>query len=139
MPMVLYSTGLEALANGTIDWANDPVYAILLGAGYTFDVAHDTYSDVSAEECTDGDYDPVAVTGRSIALVAGDIVYDSDDVSYGATVTIAAQYIVFVAGDYSSPDAGDLLIGAADFGTLRSSLASNFAVTTANGVVKLEV
>lgn len=140
MAVIAYTSGLLGLANGSIAFANDACYAILLGNGYTPDLAHDTYSDVSAQEIGDVDYNPVALSGKSVAVVTtDDILYDCDDISFGTDVTIGARYLAIVKGSAASPQAADPLIFYNDFGSVRSSTDAQFIVRTTDGLYKLTV
>lgn len=135
METIAYNSGLLALTNGSVSFESDNVYAVLLGSGYTPNLAHDTYSDLT-NEVTDEDYDPVPLTNKSVSLSDDTVVYDADDVSFGSEVSIAARYIVFVVGDHAEPSAGDALLWYADLGEV-ASVDAPFVVRTTNGLYEI--
>lgn len=62
---------------------------------------------------------------------------DCGDISFGASVTISAKYLVLVKGTAGSLTAGSVLVGYCDLDTSGgsvSSTASQFAVNTPNGL-----
>jgi hypothetical protein len=126
----VYTNGLLALADGTVDWKNDTnIAAVLLKAAYEPNLGtHSTYSNVSANIVDDAGYVNQAVGTRNVELSGSDVDYTSDDVIYGTDVTIAAQYMVFVKGDPADLQAGDRLISLHDFSETKSSTNSTFRV-----------
>lgn len=137
MATQVYTSGLLALADGSVSFGTDDVYAVLV-SGYTFSASHSTYSDISASEITDADYSPADVAGKSVAASGTDILYDSDDISFGAEVSIDAEGVVFVVGDEVNPDAGDQLLFHWDFGGSQSSTDSQFQINTPDGIYELQ-
>lgn len=135
-----YNAARLDLADGTVDWASANLYAILVDSTYTFDATHTTYSDVSADEIGDADYSPVDVSGATITIVdTDDVLYDCDNISFGDPVTIDASggHMIILVGDESSPQAGDLLLFAREMADPSSSTNSEFTITTANGVYRI--
>lgn len=114
-----YKNGVLGLADGSIQWSNAVnVAAVLLDGTYTKNLdTHSTYGDISASEVTDADYSPVAVTTRTVSLDAGNypVQYNSDQVDFGSSVTIAAYYMVFVMGDPTNLLAGDRIVSIHTF------------------------
>jgi hypothetical protein len=137
MEVIAYNSGLLGLVNGSIAFASDDVYAVLLDDSYTPSLAHTAYSNVSGAEVGDADYDPVALSGKSVALNGSTVEFDSDDISYGTEVTIAAQFIVFIKGTAASPQAADPLIWYANFGEMMASTDAQFIVRTTNGIYEI--
>lgn len=137
MATQVYTSGLLALADGSISFGNANVYAVLV-TGYTFSAAHSTYSDISANEITDADYSPADVAGKSVAASGTNILYDSGDISFGTEVSIAAEGVIFVVGDEAAPDAGDQLLFHWDFGGSQSSTDSQFQINTPAGIYELQ-
>ena len=93
----------------------------------------DTYSDISGNECADGDYSAQAVSGLTWAKTgARAFNLDHSQISYGSSVTIAARYCYFVRRAGGSLVAGDLILGYYDLndgGAANvSSTSSDFAV-----------
>lgn len=135
-----YNNGKLQLQNGTIDLDADTIVCILLGSGYTRDVAaHSTYSDVSAQEIADADYTAQVVGSIAFSESAGTVTADSADISFGSAVTIEAKWAVFVQRAGVSLAAGDLLVGSVDLddtsGTATvSSTSSTFSVNTPSGL-----
>lgn len=134
MAVVAYNAGLLALLNGSIAFGSDACYAVLLTDSYTPSAAHDTYSDVSAVECADGDYDQVALTTKTVALNGTAVDFDSDDIDFGSAVTITARYIAILKGTAASPQGTDPLIWYNDFGSNKSSTNAQFIVRTTNKI-----
>lgn len=135
-----YSQGLLELADGTLDWDGDSFYAVLVDSSYTYSAAHTTYADVSSDEITDEDYDPVAISGADVSLDSGDVLYDCDNISFGDPVTIdaASGSLIILAGDYSSPQAGDRLLFRLALSAGAASTNSEFTITTGDGVYRIE-
>lgn len=135
-----YNSARLALADGTVEWATDSLYAILVDSGYTFDAAHTTYSDVSSNEISDADYSPVDVSGASTSIVdTDDVLYDSDNISFGNPVSIDASggHMIILVGNEASPQAGDQLLFAREMESPSASTNSEFTVTTPNGVYRI--
>lgn len=131
----LYDVGiLNLLANAQAKWDNGAAnYAfILLDNAYTPSDAHASYSAVSANECGDADYAPIAVGSRTLTNTSGTIYADSADANFGSSVTIAARYLVCVAGNPASLQAADPLVFYQD---LRTEDDGNVASTNSNFVV----
>lgn len=132
-----YNSGKLNSLNGSIDADTDTLVMILLASGYTPDVAaHTTYADVSGSEIADADYSPQVISGAAFTESAGTVNFDSDDVSFGTSVSIEAKYAVVVRRDGASLASGDLLLGYVDLNTgggTVSSTNSDFAVNTPNG------
>ena len=137
-----YNSGLLSLTNGGTAFASDACYAILVN-GYTFSDAHTAYSNVSASELDDaGDYGPVALASKSVAVVAGTpdkILYDCANIAFGDPVTIGpADGIVILKGTAASPQAADPLLFYAPLEDV-SSTNSVFTVNTPNGLYEISV
>lgn len=133
-----YQPGFLSLLNGETAFSTDGVYAILVN-GYTFSAAHNAYSQISGNELADVDYNPVALTGKSVAIDTNKIVYDSDDISFGDPVSIGpADGIVLLKGSAASPQAGDLPLFYAPLLDLQSIDAA-FAVNTPNAVYEVSI
>lgn len=138
----LYNTGKESLLTDNanqIDWANDTVVAVLLGAGYTPSAAHSTYADISANVIADAGYAPATVTGKTSVLSAGKILWDAADISFGTNVTLTAKYVVLVKRAGGALAGTDRVIGYCDLDTTSSSSTvsstnSTFQVNTTNGL-----
>lgn len=135
----LYNSGKHDLFDRTIDWVGSTtIKAILCTTTYTPAATHATYTDIT-NECADGDYAPVTLTGMSITESSGTIKWDANQVDYGAAVTISARYIVLVESVDGTLSATDPLIGYMDLndgGTNVSSTNSDFKVdwNAANGL-----
>ena len=131
-PLTLTNSAFEGLFDGTIQWAAAThVAAILCTSTYDPLLTHSTYADITNEvETGEGhDYEPKAVATRTIARNGDDVEFKSDPVSFGAEVTIAAQYLVLIAGDPANLQTTDPLIGYVDFGETKSSTGAAFQFT----------
>ena len=115
----VYKNGVLGLANGDIEWENaTSMAAVLLDGTYTKNLdTHSTYGDISSAEIDDEDYAPATVGSRTVSLNAGEypVQYDSDQVDFGADVSIAAYYMVFVQGDPTNLAAGDRIVSIHTF------------------------
>ncbi len=135
-----YNSGKLDIFDGTTDLDTDSVAVILLGSGYTPDVAaHASYSDVSANEIADADYTQQSLPTPAFSESAGTVTFDSGDISFGSNVSIEAKYAVFVKGTATSLVSGDPLIGYVDLDTSGtsatvSSTNSTFSVNTPNNI-----
>ena len=137
----LYNTGKESLLTDNanqIDWANDTIVAVLLGAGYTPALTHTVYSDMSANVIADAGYAPVVLTGKTSTMTSGTILWDCADISFGTNVSLTAKYVAIVKRTGGSLTGTDRLIGYCDLNvgaglTVRST-NSTFQVSTAQGL-----
>lgn len=108
--ITLFQDGVSQWDDSDVDftWA-------LLSSAYTQADTDTLWSDVSANEISDGDYAQQAVTTRTVANNAGEAQFKSDPADFGANVTIEeAKYLVLVAGTATSVAAGDKIIGTID-------------------------
>lgn len=139
MPTTAYDTGLVQLA-GALDFVADACYCILVN-GYTFSRAHTAYSDVSASELADVDYDPVALAGKTVTLVPevaattrAAALLDCNDISFGAEVSIGpANGFIILKGSAAAPSAGDPLLFFGPLDDLESTNAV-FTIRTTDGL-----
>jgi hypothetical protein len=135
-----YNSGLLTLTNGGTAFASDACYAILVN-GYTFSAAHTAYSDASSSELsTSGDYDRVALAGKSVAVVSNKVVYDCNNISFGDPVSIGpASGIIILKGTAASPQAADPVLFYAPFSPTVTSTAAAFSVNTTNGLYEISI
>lgn len=136
-----YTQGFLDLVDGSIAFANDSAYAILVGDGYSFSAAHTTYADVSTHEITDEDYEPQALSGKSVSLSGGDVVYDCSDISFGEEVEInaAGGALIILAGAAASPSSSDRLLFHWALPSPGASLNAPFKVNTPSGLYKITI
>lgn len=130
--------GKEDLFNLDSDGAS--YYWVLITASHTPNTATDiTLSNISANECADGDYVAKDATGVSIAQTSGTVTFDIGDVDFGNTVTITAKYLYLVRGTVAGKTGTDRLVGYVDLnsgGGSVSSTSGNFDITiNASGIV----
>jgi len=139
-----YNSGALELANGGTAFATDACYAILVN-GYAVNVdTHTAYSDVSASELsTTGDYDRVALAGKSVAVVTGSpdkILYDCNNISFGDPVSIGpADGIVILKGTAASPVSTDPLLFYAPIDPAATSTTAVFSINTTNGLYEISI
>ena len=118
----------------------------LAGNGYTPAATHSTTADL-ADVITSGDGAPVAATGLAIdnTTTPGSTYFDSDDMSFGTSVTITAKYLIAVQPvTANSFDAStSKLLFYVDLDTTSSSaevssVSSDFVIyAPANGWIKM--
>ena len=132
-----YNNGKLKSLDGGIDADTDTLVMVLLASGYTPDTAaHTTYADISGSEIGDADYSPQVISNAAFSESGGTVTFDSDDVSFGSSVSIEAKYAVVVRRDGASLASGDLLLGYVDLNTgggTVSSTNSTFSVNTPSG------
>ena len=141
----LYNAGKEALLtdNGTqITWATDTIVAVLLGSAYTPAATHVTWSEVSAQHVTGTNYAPVVLSGKTSARSGATILWDCDDINFGANVTVTAKYVAIVKRAAGALAGSDQLIGYCDLENASgsatvSSTNSTFQVNTTAGLFDL--
>lgn len=128
--------------NGSIDPDTDTLVGVLVLNAHTPSLENDNlYSDISANECADGDYAPVVLTGVALTRSGATVKLDANLVNYGDPVTIAARYIYVVRRATGTLAAGDLILGYMDLNDGGSanvaSTASTFSVDwdAANGLL----
>lgn len=138
---LVYGAGLEALLRGNLDMDSHAFRMVLVTAAYTPDqAAHDTWSDVSANEVANGNGyathgKPVTVSVSRAGLV---VTVDCDDQSWPSS-TITAKYAVLVrdADANGALAAGDLLLAYLNLETAGGSLSTTsgtLAVNTPSGI-----
>ena len=134
-----FNSGALALADASVDFAADACYAILVD-GYTLDKAHTAYSDVSAAELSAaGDYDRVALAGKSVSIVGGKVRYNCNDISFGDPVSIGpTDGLVILKGTAATPQAADPLLFYAPLADLQSTDAV-FSVNVPDGLYELTI
>lgn len=140
MASKMYNNARLIINNGVVAWASADLYAILVSSAYTYDATHTTYADVSASEISDTDYSPVDVANASISIVdTDDVLFDCDNISFGSEVTINASggHMIILAGDEAAPAASDKLMFAVELADPTASSASEFTITTADGVYRV--
>jgi len=81
----VYNRGKTILGNGTLDWDTTAVKCMLVTASYTYDVDHNTRSDIT-NEITNGGYTAGgnAVNNRTVTQddTNNRAKYDADDVTF---------------------------------------------------------
>lgn len=86
----IYSTGLLAIANGTVSWTNSTIKALIVDSGYTFDKADEFVSDVSADEVTNATgtgYERKTLTNKTVTLATDIVTFDADNLTFTAVDT----------------------------------------------------
>lgn len=130
----LMDAGLLAHQDSSIDPGIDAMYAVLIDTVHGApDVATEAlYSDISADENSDGDYSPQDVILAVSEPSPGIVMVDMTQVDFGDTVSIASRYFYVLKGAEGAPLAGDLILGFMDLndgGTVNiQSVDSDFKV-----------
>jgi len=132
----LYNTAKKYLFD-TWTWGTTQFRTELLKQPYTFNAAHDTWSDVSAQAVATGtqsDYTVGRAMGTGSATVVGGTgtatakVDSTTDVAYGPSVTLTAKWLVVRTGA-ATPTANHKLLGAVDLNTASGTAV----VSSTNG------
>ena len=129
MPTI-YSTGLLALANGTVSWLNSPIKALVVDNGYTFDKSDEFVSDVTGDEVTNDTgtgYERKTLTAKTVTLASDVVTYDADDLIYTAVETNETWDALIVYAEGTS-DANSLLLAYLDIDDLVTN-GSDVTVT----------
>jgi len=130
----LYNTAKKYFFDGTFVWGTTQFRTELLKQPYTFSAGHDTWSDVSAQVCTDGDYTAGRAMATGSATVNGGTgtatanVDSATDVEYGPSVTIEAKWLVVRTGA-ATATGSHKLVGAVDLNTASATAT----VSSTNG------
>lgn len=133
-PFILKRSALEKIMDGTIDLDTDTFYAALFEGSHTPAEADDTWSDLTGENA-DGDYAQQALAGQAIITVDTKFrAWDTNDIDFGADVTISAKYLYLMKGTAGAAAAGDLIVGWADLNPTMGVDAIT-SLTKANPVV----
>lgn len=107
----LYNSFAEFIADGTIDLDSDTFKIALLDSGYTPNLAHDEWADVSGDEIANGagyTTGGATLTGVTWNRTNGVATFDSDNQVWTASGgPIVARYAVI----YDDTTSGDKLIG----------------------------
>ena len=136
----LYNRGKSAWFDSVFDWdgANQTVfYAELMKQPLTFSAAHDTWSDISAQVVTDGDYAPELIAAGNMVLnegtgtATGNLDYNVD-IDFGPSVTITAKWMILRSGA-ATATANNRLLGAVDLNTASATAV----VSSTNGDFKI--
>ena len=136
-----YNSGLLTLTDGSTAFATDACYAILVN-DYTFVNTHTTYANVSTTELATeaSDYDRVALTTKTVTVVATDIVYNCDNISFGDPVSIGpADGIVILKGTAATPESTDPLLFYAPLDPAVTSTAAAFSINATNGLYEISI
>lgn len=106
---------------------------ILVTNAYTPSNAHSTYSQLSANECADSGYVRQAVASRALSTTGAYTYLQAAAANFGSNVTLAARYLVCIAGTAGSLQTTDRIIFRQDLnqgGSANvSSSNSNFSVS----------
>ncbi|RLA03862.1 MAG: hypothetical protein DRQ47_04395 [Gammaproteobacteria bacterium] len=138
----LTNPGSLAVEDGTIDLGSGAFSGVLVLSAHTPSLVNDNiYSDISGNECGDGDYADTVATLTVSEPSAGVVMVDMAQVDYGAAVTIGARYFYVVQGTAGALSAGDLILGYMDLNDGGSidveSISSDFKVdANANGLYR---
>jgi hypothetical protein len=138
MASLNFNKGIQAWANGDIDFGADTFYLMLVTSTYTPDKdAHDFRNDVTNEVVGTA----YTAGGKAItATVSLDTANDRIEVTYG-TVTWAASTITARAGviykHRGGASSADEVVHYVDFGADISSTGADF-VATPSGVFRVQ-
>ena len=131
-----YNDFKENLAKADIDLNADTFKCLLTTSSYTPSASHSTISDIT-NECADSDYSRQTLANVTVSESGGTVTFDSDDISFGSSVTITAKYGVI----YDDTQATDPLCFYVDLDTgggSVSSTSSTFQITiNASGIFTL--
>lgn len=115
---IVYNKAKEYIGDGTIDLdAGDGYFrVVLLDSGYTPDLTHSTYADISGDEVANGNgytTGGTALSSTTWTESSGTVTFDSADPTWTASGgSIVARYaaLVHVAAGTGVPQSSDKLI-----------------------------
>ena len=134
----IYSTGLLAIADGTVSWANSSIKALIVDSGYTFDKSDEFVSDVAGDEVTNAvgtGYERKLLTNKSVSLATDVVTLDADDLLYSDIQTNETWDAVIIYAEGTS-DADSKLIAYLDTDALVTN--GSDAVVRITGVIELD-
>jgi hypothetical protein len=110
----IYSTGLLAIANGTVSWTNSTIKALIVTDGYTFTKSHEFVTDVTdfGEEVVNAvgtGYERKTLTSKTVTLSSNVVKFDCANITYTAIETNLNLYALIVYAEGTS-DANSRLI-----------------------------
>ena len=136
----VYRSFKSEVMQGTFDLVNDTVIAALV-SGYTLDEdGHDTWSDVSANEITDGSYSAQTLGSKSVTgtgtgtgtAVKGK--WDAADVTFASLTGTDPNYLILYDDTPTSP--ADPLIAAMELTTTTNG--GDYVISwNANGIIRI--
>lgn len=100
-PFTPFNSGVTNLLNGSINYLNDNMQAMLLNNSYSPNVSTQQFvSDVvSYEVPSTGGYARVSLTGKTVTTLAnGYTMLSCNNISFGSNVSITARYLLIFDG-----------------------------------------
>jgi len=123
----VYNSGMEGVADQTIDWVNDTINCVLLTATPTFDATSATMTAVIADgntECTRASYartalaatKSVALNGNTVEFKCGDTTFATLETGETIYAAVVVKYVDGAGGDIpiSYHDTNDLATNGSD-------------------------
>lgn len=140
-PFLTHETGFSSLLS-TDDWETDAYYAVLATTSESPNRATQVdYEDI-LEECADGDYSPVALSGKAVSINGTNIKFTCSEINFGAAVSITARYLYILKGTAASPANADEIVGHIDLDGSGNvySVNSEFSFTpdSTNGLFQVQ-
>ena len=114
-----YNDFKEHLAKADVDCNSDTFKCLLTPSSYTPAATHSTISDIT-NECADSDYSRQTLASVTVTETGGTVTFDSDDISFGSSVSITAKYAVI----FDDTHASDALMCYVDLDTGGGSVSS---------------
>lgn len=142
-PFLTHDTGFASLLSGD-DWVTDAYYAVLATTTETPDRAGQVdYVDILNEVASGGDYSPIALASKTVAVQATKIRFDCGKITFTASGNITARYLYILKGTAATPAAADEIVGHIDLNTdgaaNLSSIGAEFSYDPhANGLFEVE-
>ena len=134
----IYNRLKSDLMSKNVDLTGDTIMVALMGVGHAFSAAHNVWSDVSANELTQGDWvgyldggttlDGLSVSGTTT------VKWNATDVTWTASTIIAYHAVIYDVSNSNS------LICSIDFGAAKSTEAEDFKIrwdNTNNAIIML--
>ena len=134
--VTLYNDAMERIFKPTSGYnlASDTFKALLCTSSYTPSAAHSVLADITNEHGATGGYGRITLTTVTVTETSGSVTMDSDDIDFGAAVTLTAKYLV-VFDDTHASDGLLFYVDLNSGGGSVSSTASSFKITiNASGI-----
>tara|TARA_R100000808_G_scaffold24692_2_gene57632 strand:+ start:3881 stop:4315 length:435 start_codon:yes stop_codon:yes gene_type:complete len=132
----VYNSQLRNLFRGTTAYLTDTIVATLHDSGGKFNPEHSRWEDVAGSEVSTDTYadypGETALSSKTVTTSSNVTMFDSATISFGTSVTIAADYMII------RDQSNDVLLFHVDFGGTQTSSSGNFQLQIhTNGIFRI--
>lgn len=123
------------MADGNMDLNADTFKCMLLTSEFTPSTSTlEKKADITSGICADADYGEVTLTTVTWDETNGTVTFDADDITFGTSVDLTAQYAVIYDDTMATTSYADAIVC---FCALSS--AADSAVTSTNGTFEIQL